>query len=219
MGRLLLALILIEFAGQNSDVRPQPDLPALIDGIERTFGRMRDLSADFIQIYEDPLNRKQQESGHLYLKRPRMMRWEYMDPEEKLFISNGKWVYLYSPADRQVNREAVKESLDERIPLLFLLGNPSLSKEFSRIERIGMKPLLKGNAVLRMFPKRAGEIQEIVLEVDPGNYFIRRLVFSQSDGSRSEFIFSNTRTNVGLRASFFEFKIPPGVQVLDGIGQ
>lgn len=220
MGRLLTILISLAFALQNSAGLPQADLPSLLAGVERTFARMRDLTASFVQIYEDPLNRKYQESGHLYLKRPRMMRWEYRKPEEKLFVSNGKMVYLYTPADRQVNREAVKESLDDRIPLMLLLGNSNLRKEFARIELIQIKPLLEGNRVLRMFPRRAGEINEIILEVDPSsNYLIRRLIFSQSDGSRSEFIFSNIRTNSGLDASFFDFKIPPGVQVLEGIGQ
>ena len=67
-----------------------PGLSALVEGVERSFAQMKDFSADFIQIFEDALNRKHQESGHLYLMRPRMMRWEYKNPEEKLFVSDGK---------------------------------------------------------------------------------------------------------------------------------
>src|SRR2546421_677636 len=73
-------------------------LPDLVDGVERSFARMKDLSSDFIQIFQDSLNRKQQESGHLYLMRPRMMRWEYKTPEDKVFVSDGKTVYVSSPA-------------------------------------------------------------------------------------------------------------------------
>src|SRR3954464_1712777 len=90
-------------------------LSDLVDGVDRSFAHMKDLSSDFIQIFQDPLNRKQQESGHLYLMRPRMMRWEYNNPEQKLFVSNGKKVYFYVPADRQVNEEMVKDSFDDRI--------------------------------------------------------------------------------------------------------
>src|SRR5437867_8610686 len=121
----LLALFLV--------VSPQLDkgLSGLVEGVERSFAQMKDFSADFIQIFEDVLNRKQQESGHLYLMRPRMMRWEYKNPEEKLFISDGKTVYFYVPADRQVNKEAVRETLDDRMPLMFLVGRPDLRKEFT----------------------------------------------------------------------------------------
>src|SRR5437016_2456763 len=103
-----------------------PNLNTLVDGVERSFARMKDFSADFVQIFEDSLNRKQQEAGHLYLMRPRMMRWEYKNPEDKLFISDGKTVYFYVPADRQVNKEAVKQSFDDRIPMMFLLGQANL---------------------------------------------------------------------------------------------
>ena len=57
------------------------------------------------------------------------------------------------------------------------------------------------------------------MEVDPENYQIRRLLLAHADGSRSEFVFSNIRFDVGLRSSLFDFKVPPGVQVVDGIGQ
>src|SRR5438552_15326591 len=127
-------------------VSPQLDkgLPGLVEGVERLFAQMKDFSADFIQIFEDALNRKQQESGHLYLMRPRMMRWEYKNPEEKLFVSDGKTVYFYVPADRQVNKEAVRETLDDRIPLMFLLGKSDLRKEFTRFDLLNTKPFLQG---------------------------------------------------------------------------
>src|SRR5437016_4168035 len=202
-------------------VSPQLDkgLPGLVEGVERLFAQMKDFSADFIQIFEDALNRKQQESGHLYLMRPRMMRWEYKNPEDKLFISDGKAVYYYVPADRQVNKEAVKESFDDRIPLMFLLGRSNLRNEFTRFELLNTKPFFEGAKVVRMYPKRKTDFQEILMEVDPADYLIRRLVLAHMDGSRSEFIFSGIRTNTGLRTSMFDFKLPPGVEVVQGLGQ
>jgi len=72
---------------------------------------------------------------------------------------------------------------------------------------------------VRMYPKRKTDLQEIVMEVDPSNYEILRLRFAHSDGSRSEFIFSSIRLNTGLRPSMFDFKVPPGVDVVQGLGQ
>src|SRR2546425_3941070 len=183
-------------------------LSDIIPGVESSFARMKDYSADFIQIFEDSLNRKQQESGHLYLMRPRMMRWEYKNPEDKLFISDGKTVYFYVPADRQVNKEAVKNSFDDRIPLMFLLGQSNLHNEFTRFELLNTKPFFEGTKVVKMYPKSKTDLQEVVMEVDPATYFIRRLLLAHSDGSRSEFIFSGIRTNTGLRGSLFDFTVP-----------
>src|SRR5437667_8173869 len=81
-----------------------PNLNDLVDGVEQSFARMKDFSADFIQIVGDSLNRKQQESGHLYLMRHRMMRWEYNNIEEKLFVSVGIHIYLYVSAECTVNK-------------------------------------------------------------------------------------------------------------------
>lgn len=212
-----MSLFLAIFLGMFQ--APARNLNALVDGVERSFAVMRDFSADFVQIFEDPLNRKQQESGHLYLMRPRMMRWEYKNPEDKLFISDSKTVYLYVPADRQVNKEAVRSTFDDRMPLMFLLGRSDLRKEFTRFELLSTKPFLEGTRVVRMYPRRKTDLNEVIMEVDPANYQIRRLVLAHSDGSRSEFIFSNIRINTGLRASLFDFKVPPGVDVVDGIAQ
>ena len=206
-----LAFFLLTLAPQDTN--------ALVDGVERYFARMNDYSSDFVQFSQDQLNRKRQDAGHLYLKKSKMMRWEYKSPEEQLFISDGKTVYFYVPADKQVNKDAVKDTFDDRMPLMFLLGRSNLRDEFKSFELLSAKPFLAGTKVVRMTPRRKTDIKDLIMEVDPANYQIRKLSFSHADGSRSEFIFSNIRVNTGLKASQFEFKVPPGVIVVDGIGQ
>src|SRR5438093_8503630 len=166
-----LAVLVSTVAGPQ-----EKGLSEIVQGVETSFARMKDLSSDFIQIFEDSLNRKQQESGHLYLMRPRMMRWEYKNPEEKLFVSDGKTVYLYIPLDRQVNKEAVRETFDDRMQLMFLLGRSDIRKEFTRFELLNSKPFLQGTKVVRMYPRRKTDLTEVVMEVDPENYQIRRLL-------------------------------------------
>jgi outer membrane lipoprotein carrier protein len=181
---------------------------------------MNDYSSDFVQIFRDALNGKQEGAGHVYLKRSRMMRWEYKSPEEQYFISDGKTVYSYTPADKQVNKEAAQDTLDDRMPIMFLLGRSDLQSEFTSFELLNTKPFLEGNKVVRMIPKRKTDLTELIMEVDPANFQIRDLRLTHSNGSRSEFVFSNIRTNTGVKASLFDFKVPPGVQVIPGgLGQ
>jgi len=209
-----LITILFLFQSQGSS-----ELLNIVKGVERSFARMNDFRADFHQISHGVLNRKQEAAGHLYLKRSKMARWEYKTPEEQFFISNGKTVYLYVPADKQVNKEAVKETFDDRIPLMFLLGRSNLSNEFKEFTLLNTKPYLPGTKVVRMTPKRKSDLKELIMEVDPQNYQIRRLIMEHIDERREEFIFSNIQVNTGLKASLFEFKIPAGVQVVEGLGQ
>jgi outer membrane lipoprotein carrier protein len=216
---LLFAFLLFWVPSQS--VSKLNDFNSLLDGVQRSFAQMSDFSADFVQKDQNPLNRNRQASGHLYLMRPRKMRWEYQMPEEQLFVSDGKTVYFYVPGDRQVNREAVKDTFDDRMPLMFLLGRSDLRNEFTRFELnpVDQQRFLQGTQVVRMYPKRKTDIKDVVMEVDPANYQIRRLILSHNDGSRSEFIFSNIRLNTGLKTPFFDFKVPAGVQVVQGIGQ
>jgi len=165
------------------------------------------------------LNRKQEAAGHLYLKRQRMARWEYTTPEEQYFVSDGKTVYFYVPADKQVNRESVKDTFDDKMPLMFLLGRSNLRNEFTQFVLLDTKPFLDGTKVVRMVPKRKTDLKDLIMEVDPQNFQIRRLIMDHTDGAYTEFIFTNIRTNTGLDASKFNFKVPPGVQVVEGIGQ
>ena len=195
------------------------ELNRLIDGVDRSFAQMRDFSADFTQIFQDPLNRRVQESGHLYLMKQGKMRWEYRNPEEKLYVSDGKTVYFYLPADRQVSKEAVSKAIDDRIPVMFLLGRSNLRNEFTSFTLANDKPFLPGDKVIHMSPRRNTDFNEITIEVDPLGFAIRRLLFVHTGGERQEFIFSNAQTNTGLKASLFTFTPPPGVEVLNGIGR
>ncbi len=192
-------------------------LPQLIAGVEKSFARMSDYRSDFVQISKDALNRKQEAAGHLYLKKDRMARWEYSRPEEQLFVSNGKMAYFYVPADKQVNRGAVKDTFDDRMPLMFLLGRSNLSGEFTKFEVLNTKPFLAGTKVIRMTPKRKTDLKELIMEVDPESFLIRRLFMGHEDGSQTDFVFSNIQINTGLKASQFEFRPPPGVHVVEGI--
>jgi outer membrane lipoprotein-sorting protein len=99
------------------------------------------------------------------------------------------------------------------------LGRSNLSAEFTRFELLTTKPLLAGTKVIRMVPKRKTDLKDLIMEVDPETYLIRRLLMAHMDGSQTEFIFTNIRVNTGLKPSQFEFAVPTGVHVVEGIGQ
>ena len=99
---------------------------------------------------------------------------------------------------------------------MFLLGRSNLRSEFTSFSEPSIKPVVAGTRVVRMTPKRKTDLKDLIMEVDPATFQIRRLVLDHNDGSRNEFTFSNIRTNTGLKAAQFEFKIPPGVQVIEG---
>ena len=65
------------------------------------------------------------------------MRWDYSQPKGKLFISDGKFMWLYTPAGHghpRAEKMKLQESDDMRAPLAFLLGKLNFEKEFRNLQ-------------------------------------------------------------------------------------
>jgi outer membrane lipoprotein carrier protein len=198
---------------------PAKDLSALIDGVDKVFASMKDFQARFIQISKNSVNQSPADEGHLYLTRDKKMRVDYEKPEEKHFVSNGKTLFTYIPANRQVTQDPVKDSMVEQFPLMFLLGRSGLRKEFQTIDRRTAKPLIEGDQVLWLTPNRKNQdIERIEIEVNPRTYLIDRMMILNTDKSSTEFAFLEIEINTNIDAKTFEFKPPAGIRVIQESG-
>jgi outer membrane lipoprotein carrier protein len=205
----LLALALFN----TTAIGAQSELDQLINSLQSKYNKLSSLAADFTQVYTAPGERTRRESGRLLLKKPGKMRWDYTSPEAKQFISDGKWLYEYVPAERYATRSPVKEADDLRAPFAFLLGRGNLRRDFKRIEFASESPVKAGDKVLRMVPKRAADFKELLVEVEPNSLQLARLSIIETNGARSDFLFSNVRENLPAPDAQFSFKAPPGVEV------
>lgn len=196
-------------------VGAQPGLDQLINGLQAKYNKISTLSADFEQVHTSRSQRERRESGNLLLKKPGKMKWNYTTPEEKHFISDGRWLYEYVPADKVVTRSSIKETGDMRAPFAFLLGQGNLRREFRRIEISDESPVKAGNKVLRLLPRHLQDFDELLVEFDPNTFQMARLSIIEPDRDRSDFIFSNIKENVSAPSAEFAFKTPPGVEVRD----
>ncbi|MGA7632219.1 MAG: outer membrane lipoprotein carrier protein LolA, partial [Terriglobales bacterium] len=68
------------------------DIHQLAQAVDNHYNHLRSLESDFTEIYRGD-GPERVESGTLWLKKPRKMRWEYRSPKEKLFISDGEVVW------------------------------------------------------------------------------------------------------------------------------
>jgi len=205
-------LVLVVLPSQAEDEMAKK----LIVGLESRYGNMKGLAADFVQIYRDRSGRKLQEQGTLQLKRPGKMRWDYRQPEEKIFIVNDKTVYFYLPTEKEVTITELKESDDPRAPFVFLLGRRNLQKDFKSVEISSVEsPVVAGNIVLELVPKRVSTtLKRLFVEVEPKAIRLSRIVLINANDGRSDFILSNFKENFLVDDNQFEFTAPEGVKVL-----
>jgi outer membrane lipoprotein carrier protein len=209
------ALLLAFLSFTTVAVSAQTDLNRSINGLQSRYNKISSLAADFAQVHIDSGQREKHESGHLLLKKPGKMKWNYLSPEPKLFISDGKYLYEYASADNYATRSSVAESEDLRAPFAFLLGQGNLRNEFRRIEFSKESPIRAGNKVLRLLPRRLQDFEELLIEFNPENYEMSRLSVIRSSEERSDFLFSNVQENVSAPSVEFVFHAPPGVEVRD----
>jgi outer membrane lipoprotein carrier protein len=210
MVAILLALSLFRPVGEE-------DLPALVDRVESHYQSVRDFEADFTQRYERRLlNRVVEEKGHVSVKKPGRMRWEYRTPEEKLFVTDGAKTYFYIPVEKQVmvsHEPRGAMAMEKGSPFELLAGKSRLGDSFGFFR--SDEPPVQGGVVIHLVPlARHEEFEDIELEVDPANGRLLRLVLRDLQKNRTEFLFQNVRENVGLAETLFRFTIPSGVEVV-----
>ena len=194
----------------------EPDVKTVAAAVDAHYNHLRSLEAQFVETYRGS-GMDRSESGTLWLKKPGKMRWQYRSPKEKLFVSNGKDAWFYVPDDRQARKESAKKLEDIRSPLAFLLGKTKLEKELRGLSAApDIAPLESGNVVLRGVPVAfADQISEIVLEVAP-DFRIVRLVIEGADGTSTEYRFSDQKEDVAVADNRFDFRVPPGTEVVEG---
>ena len=74
------------------------------------------------------LGRQIVEKGTVTIKRPGRMLWEYLEPEKKVFVSDGRQIFFYVPADKQVIRR--DQPGDKGVALSLLSGQADLLSQF-----------------------------------------------------------------------------------------
>lgn len=192
------------------------DIHQLARAVDEHYNHLRSLEADFTEIYRGG-GADRVESGTLWLKKPRKMRWEYRSPKEKLFVSDGQEVWFYLPAERQARRTELKKLEDLRSPLAFLLGKTKLENELRGLSKVvDQAPMEAGNTLLRGVPQAmADRVSEVQLEITPSDQIVRILMM-EADGATTEFRFAGLKENLNLSDGRFQFTPPPGVETVEG---
>ena len=185
----------------------------IVSKFEEKFRRIKGFSADFIQIYHsNTLSTPLEERGKVYFKIPSSTRWDYFDPERKIFIySNGEFL-LYIPEDNQVIKSSrFKEKFESEI-LSILTGQSKIVRnykiDFAYCEN------KKKNYCIKLKPLKEREYTFILIEIEKRNLFIERAVFFDWAGNKQEFIFSNVKENIDISEKLFTLNLPPGVEII-----
>ena len=186
-------------------------LNALLKKVEERYNTAKTLQVLFTEQYTPPRSAARTESGVLMLRKPGRMRWDYSQPKGKLWVSDGKNHWLYTPADNVVEKMKLQESDDMRAPLAFLLGKLHFDKEFRNLQG---QP---DGADMRITAEPKSDTlpySKVEFVVTP-DARIRNVKVTGFDGSVLAFAFDQEKLDPPLEAKLFQFQMPAGAHLED----
>jgi outer membrane lipoprotein carrier protein len=195
---------------------PAEPATALAARVQERLAGIGDFTADVTQSYEGGVLRtRRTERGRVQVKKPGRMRWAYTSPEEKLFVSDGRKMYMWVPADKQVVVSPLPAAGEAGTPVLFLLGRGDLTRDFTAAYAALPAGAPAGAVALSLVPKHPEpEYTTLTLVVDRATLALRMLVAADAQGGTSTFTFTNLQENTGVPDSRFAFAIPRGADVV-----
>ncbi len=198
--RLVFGLLAVSAFAADSQ------LTALLQKVEDRYNNARTLQVLFTEQYTPPGSIRRTETGTLQLRKPGRMRWVYTQPEGKLFVSDGKYLWIYTPADNRAEKMKFKESEDMRAPLAFLLGKLHFDKEFRNLQARpeGIDTRITAEPKTDSLPYLSVEFL-----VTPFSQ-IREVKVTGFDHSTYEFTFDREKMDPPLDSKLFQFQPPPG---------
>ena len=211
-GRLvLIAVVLV--AGSRSAFAEE--LTTVIQGIETAYRDVQSLKADFVQVTRNAaMGEGARQRGKLEMKRPKKMRWSFVQPSGKLFVTDGETMWVWSEADNQVIVSPVLAQSGGDGMTQLLDGLDSLSKLFDVTLVDANAGPEKRSYKLNLVPKTGGSFQSIDLLVSRKDYKVQRVSMLDAFGNTVELNFQHVKLNTEITDSRFSFPIPDGAQVI-----
>src|SRR5579872_5482399 len=190
------------------------DVPRTLKGVEDRYNRTQTLQLAFTESYQQGA-RTRVEKGDLFLRKPGRMRWQYTAPAGKLFVSDGKFIYSYTPQDHRAEKMKLKETEDMRAPLAFLLGRLDFKKDFREFRARAED----GGLFITALPKSDKLPYTEVSFLTAPDFSIRRLEVKGQDNSVLRFTFENEKKDPPIQDALFHFTPPPGAEYVDSSNQ
>ncbi|OGL17295.1 MAG: hypothetical protein A3F92_10010 [Candidatus Rokubacteria bacterium RIFCSPLOWO2_12_FULL_71_22] len=188
-------------------------LDDVVRSLETVYARMMDLRADFSQqAFNKSLDQTIPAQGTVYLKRGGKLRWEYTEPTPQQIVSDGKKLWVYTPALNQVNVGDAPAALAGPAGS-FLAGLGRLREQFSvRFLNPAVPRDAEGNWLLDLTPKQPlPTLARLILAVEPRGFEVRKAVVYDQFENTVTMRFTRVAVNSGVPDTTFTFVPPAGV--------
>jgi outer membrane lipoprotein carrier protein len=190
-----------------------PTAAQVITRLQARYDQVTDLAAGFTQrLTKTGSGLEITRSGQLFLKKPGLMRFDYLEPDPMFYVSDGETLLQYLPEDKLVYKLGVQGS-SLAGPFRFLVGSARIDEELS-LQKDGFSD--EGERWRLTFtPKAAsGAFRTLSLLVDKQSLDVRALVIIDPMGNVNR-LELEAPSFAPLPPEGFDLSIPEGVRVQD----
>ena len=210
---LITLMILIPVSSHSEETTlSSMSVDEILERVEKIYTASR-FSASFIQASTiKAMDITDSASGKLYVQYPGKMRWEYLEPESQIIVTDGSQLWMYRPEDNQVMLGQASTFFSEGKGAGFLSDIRLLRKDFN----ITLEDIRFGDYYnLKLVPRETNwDIAYVHLLVSRATFRIAQ-VFTYNayeDVTRIELV--DPQFNELFEDGLFTFEIPKGVDVL-----
>lgn len=184
------------------------DRDALIKQLEAKYADVGSMQADFTQTVKSELFGEETQSGQLKVKRPKMMRWSFGD--DKLFVTDGTTMWIYTKADQQVIRyDDISGSSS---------ATDSLLQSLDKLDELFDVKLLASSDEgheLELAPKNVEDSQfKMVKLVLDSALLVKTVGITDQFDNVTDLSFTAVRLGEPMGDDQFSFDVPDGVEVI-----
>jgi len=154
--------------------------------------------------------------GEFFYTRPNQVRWEYLDPDRKVFVITEDRYTAYYPALKRAEEVPIKKFVGKRLFRFLGVGQSidDLGKyyDFALAEQSDVE----GTYLLLLTPRKKklrDRVAEMKIWVDGESFLPSRLQYVEADGDTTLLAFTGMQSNIDVSASRFELELPQDVVV------
>lgn len=212
---LLAAVTLLAVAPPATQAQ---DAQAVVGRSSKVYRSLASLSADFVQVVDNPMIDSAESRGTLIQAGPGKLSMRFTDPPGEAVVIDGQHVWVYTPST--VPGQVLRLAAPSGGPvygynlLAWFLDRPAERYEakYLRQEKLGNRTM----DVVELVPAVPDlPFDRAVLWLDREDALPRRLEITEKSGATRTLALSNLRVNRKVPDETFRFQVPPGVRVVD----
>jgi outer membrane lipoprotein carrier protein len=195
-----------------------PDADAIVGRSSRVYRSLSSLSADFVQVIDNPMIDSAESRGTLVQAGQDKLAMRFTDPPGEALVIDGRSIWIYTPSTTpgQVIRMAVPSGgpVYGYNILGWLLDRPAerYTASYVRPDRLNGRDV----DVVRLEPAVPDlPFERAIVSLDKEDGLPRRLEITEHSGALRTLTLSKVRVNRSVPKDTFTFQVPSGVRVVD----